>query len=316
MAEINDLNVTDASNTARFPENQTPGSVNNGARALEGLLARWHKDTNASVIATGSSNAYVVAANQTLSAYYDGLVIGFEANHSITGTATLNVDSVGAKTIKKHHDQNLASGDIESGQKVIVVFDSTADAWQMVSQLANGPITNAITQGTHTMWLPATEWYAATTSGATATQVETTAGRPDIKAFAFDATSDEFIQTGVAFPKSWDEGTITFQVFWSTSHTGTNGVAWALQAVARGDNGSIDVAFGTPVVVTDDAQSGAEEMLVTSVSSAVTIDAAAVDRVSFFQLFRDVSDANDDMTEDAWFLGLKIFFTIDAADDS
>ena len=44
MAEITDLNITDASNTARFPENQTPGSVNDGARALEGMIARGFKD--------------------------------------------------------------------------------------------------------------------------------------------------------------------------------------------------------------------------------------------------------------------------------
>lgn len=44
MAEMKSLNVTDASNTARFPENQQPSTVNNGARALEGLLARFKAD--------------------------------------------------------------------------------------------------------------------------------------------------------------------------------------------------------------------------------------------------------------------------------
>jgi len=117
--------------------------LNNGARALEGLIARWHEDTGARKASTGSANAYVFAAAQTLSAYYDGLVIGFDANFANTGSATINVDSLGAKTIKKHNDQNLASGDIEAGQKVLAVYDGTD--FQIISQLANtSPIT---TQG-------------------------------------------------------------------------------------------------------------------------------------------------------------------------
>lgn len=140
MAEVNDLNVTDASNTARFPENMAPSAVNNGARALEGLLARWHKDTNGSLSTAGSSNAYTIASpNRTISAYYDGLMLCFEASFSNTGAATLNVNGVGAATIKKHHDQDLASGDIESGGKYLVVYDSGDATWQLLTALGNAP---------------------------------------------------------------------------------------------------------------------------------------------------------------------------------
>lgn len=137
MAEINDLNVTDASNTARFPENQAPSSVNDGARALEGLLARWHKDTNATIAAGGTGDAITVAANQTLSAYYDGLVIAFEATAANTTATTLNVDSVGAKAIRKNFNIPLVANDIKNGQKVICIFDSSADYWQMITHLGN-----------------------------------------------------------------------------------------------------------------------------------------------------------------------------------
>ena len=136
MAEINDLNISDSLNTARFPEGQAPSTVNDGMRAVEGILARWHKDINGSLVATGTANAYVVAANRTLGALYDGLSITFEANFTNTGSATLNVDSLGAKTINKNHNVALGSGDIESGQKVQVIYDSDGDIWQMVSSTA------------------------------------------------------------------------------------------------------------------------------------------------------------------------------------
>ncbi len=132
MAEINDLNITDASNTARFPENQAPSTVNNGMRALEGLVARWHENINASIATTGSANAYVLAAKGTQT-LFDGLEISFDANFVNTGAATLNVDTTGAKNILKHNDVALAAGDIEQNQKVTVIYDGAS--WQMQSQL-------------------------------------------------------------------------------------------------------------------------------------------------------------------------------------
>lgn len=131
MAEINDLNIADASNTARFPENMAPSAVNDGARALEGLIARWHEDTNGSVASTGSANAYLFAAKQTLSAYYDGLTISFDANFGNTGAATLNVDSVSADAIVWPDGTALASGDIPADAKVTVRHDGVS--WQLVS---------------------------------------------------------------------------------------------------------------------------------------------------------------------------------------
>jgi hypothetical protein len=38
--------------------------------------------------------------------------------------------------------------------------------------------------------------------------------------------------------------------------------------------------------------------------------------IVFFRLFRDVSDANDDMTEDARLIAVKIFYTVAASVDA
>ena len=141
MAEINDLEIVDANNTARFPEGQVISSYNDGARALEGIVARWHKDTNGSVVSTGSANAYAVSANQTLSAYYDGLVISFDANFENTGSATLNVDAVAAATIKLPNGDELIGGEITAGQKVKVVYDGTDWIMLTPSAVLRGNIT-------------------------------------------------------------------------------------------------------------------------------------------------------------------------------
>jgi hypothetical protein len=174
------------------------------------------------------------------------------------------------------------------------------------------------TAGTENIWIPAGAMRPTVSNGcAPITEVETTSGRPDMQVLDFDATSDEHAQFSIAFPKSWNEGTITFQVYWTTTATDTDGVAWGLQGVAVSDNDTIDVAYGTAVVVTDDALGAAEDQCVTAESSAVTIAGTpAVGDICYFRIFRDVSDANDDMTEDARLIGVKIFFTTDATNDA
>ena len=176
----------------------------------------------------------------------------------------------------------------------------------------------ARTPGKDTIWVPAGAMRPTVSNGcATITDVQTTAGRPDMQVLDFDASADEHAQFSIAFPKSWNEGTITFQVYWTTTATDTDGVAWGLQGVAVSDNDTIDVAYGTAVVVTDDALSAAEDQCVTSESGAVTIAGSpAVNDIVYFRIFRDVSDSNDDMTEDARLIGVKIFFTTDASNDA
>lgn len=73
----------------------------------------------------GSTDAYAVALDPAIVAYVTGLMVVFKANTANTGAATLNVNGKGAKTIKKNKDQDLASGDIQSGHVIVVIYDGT-----------------------------------------------------------------------------------------------------------------------------------------------------------------------------------------------
>lgn len=83
---------------------------------------------------TGASDDYAISIGG-YAAYAAGDQFAFKANTANTGAATLNVNSLGAKTIKKNHDQTLANNDIEAGQLVHVIYDGTD--FQMLSQLGN-----------------------------------------------------------------------------------------------------------------------------------------------------------------------------------
>ena len=171
--------------------------------------------------------------------------------------------------------------------------------------------------GKETMWVPSTAMYGATTNPAEAAQVETTATRPDLKVLDFDKDTDEFAQFSVGMPKSWNLGTVTYQVFWTSASTNTGDVIWGLQGVACGDSDTIDVAYGTAVTVTDAGIGTAEDQQVSSESGAVTIAGSpADDQQTYFQIYRDANAGGDTFTADARLLGVKIFFTTDAANDA
>jgi len=170
--------------------------------------------------------------------------------------------------------------------------------------------------GKETIWIPAAAMYAATTNGADAEQVETTATRPDMKVFDFDASTQQYTQFTIAMPKSWNEGTLTYQVYWAPSTTNTGDAIFGLQGVACADGDTIDVAFGTAIEVTDAGIGTVEDQQITSESSAMTVAGSpAAGEQSYFQLFRKAADGSDTFTGECRVLGIKLFFTTDAAND-
>ena len=171
--------------------------------------------------------------------------------------------------------------------------------------------------GKETIWVPAAAMYAPTTNGADAEQVETTAKRPDMKVFDFDASTKQYTQFTIAMPKSWNEGTLTYQVYWAPSTTNTGNAIFGLQGVACADGDTIDVAYGTAIEITDAGIGTVEDQQITSESSAMTVAGSpAAGEQSYFQLYRDAADGSDTFTGECRVLGIKLFFTTDAANDA
>ena len=171
--------------------------------------------------------------------------------------------------------------------------------------------------GKESIWIPAAAMYPSTTNGCSAlTQVETTALRPDLNVLDFAAAADDFAQFAIAFPKSWNEGTITYQPFWTVTGTNTGTVVWQLGGVAITSDESLNTAFGTLVATTALAHSGtSNDLMVSAESGAVTIAGSpAANDQCFFQINNDTSASGQ--TGVVRLLGVKLFFTTDAANDA
>ncbi len=206
---------------------------------------------------------------------------------------------------------NLAATDEIQLDATAIDINGTADI--------SGALTNATAAvkvaGLETIYVPAGAMYPNTTNGCSdLTQVELSNG-PELNVLDFAADADDFAQFSVVFPKSWNEGTVTFQAFFTVTGTNTGTVAWGLSGVSIADNVSNNTAFGTNVVATAKAHSGTSNDLdVSAVSGDVTIASAAADTFTYFQIMRDTSA--DTQTGAARLQGIKLFFTTDAKNDS
>jgi hypothetical protein len=79
-----------------------------------------------------ASDTYVITLSPVPASYYTGMVIHFTANTANTGACTLNVNSLGAKSIKKFGGsgvQDLVTGDIQATQTISIVFDTANDCF-------------------------------------------------------------------------------------------------------------------------------------------------------------------------------------------
>src|SRR3990167_6801300 len=210
---------------------------------------------------------------------------------------------------------NFDNGDVtitQSGNTLTVTGGTTAlDADSTVDGA------KIATVGKQTIWIPASAMWARTTNGPAAVSRElTTGGDVMVKGLAFDTTTEEAAQFYIGFPKSWNKGTITFQAFWTNVNgLTTETVSWGLSAGAFTDDDAIDTTdLGTEVRVSD-TWLAANDMHVTAESAAITVGNTPIDGdMVIGQVARSV--ANDNMTGDAELLGVKIFFTTNAATDA
>ena len=302
----------DVDGTANLDAVDIDGAVNMATTALvTGVLT-----TTAATVFNGgfASNADSLVGTDKKIKFRDAAIY---INSSTDGQLDIVADTeiqIAATTIDINGAIN-ASGEIIAAS-LDISGNADIDGTLETDGLTVGGVAAKVA-GKESIYVPATAMYPSSTNPCSdLTQVETTALRPDLKVLDFADGADDFAQFSVAFPKSWNEGTVTFQPFWTVTGTNTGTVAWQLAGVAITSDESINTAFGTQVATTALAFSGTSNDLMVSVESgAVTIagSPAAAD-MCFFQINRDISA--DTQSGDARLIGLKLLFTTDAANDA
>lgn len=126
-----------ADSTVNWQEGQSPGSVNGSARAMMAALAKWRDDISGNLVTAGTSTAYTLTTNQTLTSLTDGFMVTARIDETSGVDPTLNVDSLGAKQIRTVYGTNVPTGALAAGGVYSFVYDSADDAWIVHNRFAD-----------------------------------------------------------------------------------------------------------------------------------------------------------------------------------
>ena len=330
-----------------FPESMAPSGVNNAARevmaqvrrlAQQALMSTWGPSG-------GGTNVYAVTPSIVWGSYVSGQTIRFRPNATNTGAATLDVSGLGALSIVTISGSTLTGlvyGDIAHNMVAEATYDGTH--WILKKNGLADPLTTAgdiiyrnatVTTrlaigvsgtnltanasglpawlspaniGTQTIWIPATAMVARTTSGATISSVELSTNKVMLRTLAYSATVDSFAQFTVAMPKSWNRGTLTAQMHWTTG-SGSGDVIWGLQCLAVSNDDAMDAAFGTAATSTDTLLAANDNHLSPVTSGITCAGTPQQNDLTVWQIYRDADAGGDTLTADSALIGVKLFMT-------
>lgn len=211
----------------------------------------------------------------------------------------------------------ISAASVTAGQtRVVTVPDSNGTI--LYTNGDGTSLTGLRKIGRETIWIPALAMSPRTTSGGTVGNVEVGTNRIMLRSIDFaDGASILYAQFGIRMPKSWNLGTLSYSVAWTANSVSTNGVVFGLQAVALTNDETIDQAFGTAVTVTDNNTATAYQIHLSPESSALTVGSTPVAQdYVVFQIYRDPTNASDTLAATVNLVGIHLYYTTNAGDDT
>lgn len=239
-------------------------------------------------------------------------------NKTLTGVTLTSLDA--NTTIQDNVDatkqlQFQLSGITTGNTRTLTIPDSSGTV--LLTDGSGASLTGIRKQGLETVYIPAGAMTTRTTAGAASGSVESATNKIMQKSYDFDQTTQEHVQFQIRMPKSWNAGTVTASFVWTANSTSTNSVVWGMQAVALGNDETIDTAFGTGVEVTDANTATAYQVHLSDDTAAITIASTPASRnLVVFQVYRNATSGSDTLAVDAMLLGVNLYYTTSAADDT
>ncbi|MDE3821800.1 hypothetical protein I7F13_05060 [Sinorhizobium meliloti] len=125
-----DWTELDADNTNPSPNGiqggYQPSTIAPILRNIRGAIKRDHVRTNPYYTTTGSGNAYVLTYVGAPLAYTKGDKYQFFTDRTNTGAATININSLGAKSIIMPDGSALTANQIKAGRVVEIIYNGTS----------------------------------------------------------------------------------------------------------------------------------------------------------------------------------------------
>jgi microcystin-dependent protein len=126
-----DNDDADIASGINWQEGQAPSTVNDTGRASMTEIAEWRDDISGTLTTAGTSTAYTVTNNGSFTTLADGVTLSVTANVTCGASATLNVNGLGAKKLRKFtggSEADVAAGDLVANGHYLLQYDSAANA--------------------------------------------------------------------------------------------------------------------------------------------------------------------------------------------
>lgn len=281
------------------------GCSSGGNGVAGGAIAAIYINQPNGTYVSGSSTYY--CSRITISSVVMDGVADYVLKSIMGNTASQNTGYVFATNFSK--GGNVTDWVSYTGGWYMMVFPPLSEGYVYSADSVHNISGVDLTPSGH-LWLDGAGGWPSTTSGCAAeTQTETSTNKQNYFTLDFDASTQEYAQFETAMPSDWDGGTITAQFYWLANDTSTNSVIWGLQAVSYGDGSAIDASWGTAQEVTDANASTANQVRISSATSAITVGGTPTGgKFVMFRVYRKAAAASDTLTVDASLLGILVTY--------
>ena len=226
---------------------------------------RLKNGTDHFAVDTGAVNAFLVAMPQAPASYVDGLAITFRPLNTNTAACTINVNSLGVKSIRRIDSSALVAGDIYVGVPVPLIYSTATGFFHLPANAilsATQAAASAVAAAASAVAAASSESSAATSASTATTQASTATTQATLAADYATKTTDYVTATDNS-AKSWALGgtgngqpTAGNSKAWATTLTTTvDGSDYSAKEFAIGDvtvSGGSAKAWATDVAVTVD----------------------------------------------------------------
>lgn len=135
VTNISEASTTAATNTAvaavGIQGSDLISTADDAFRATWAVLAKFYDDFGGVNTVGGTGDAITITTSATFTALATGMRMTFIAGAANSGAATLNLDAIGAKAVRKISgatDVALAANDILQAQRCDIIYSATANA--------------------------------------------------------------------------------------------------------------------------------------------------------------------------------------------